>query len=67
MVSSVSGSTVCSKSIIRKGQIGPRVLKPKSQALADRVRSGQWEYWNKGNDLWKATGTMFYEEMNATH
>ena len=50
-----------------KEHIGSRTLKPKSRALASRIRSGQWEYWNRGNDLWVATGDMIYEEMSGVY
>ncbi|CAK0862812.1 unnamed protein product [Prorocentrum cordatum] len=50
-----------------KEHIGSRTLKPKSRALASRIRSGQWEHWNKGNDLWVATGDMIYEEMGGVY
>jgi hypothetical protein len=31
---------------------------PKSKALTHKVRSFQWEYWNRGEDLWLQTGVM---------
>ena len=29
-----------------------------SQAMTAKIRSGQWEYWHSGEDLWAATGEM---------
>lgn len=46
-----------------KRHIGSRTFKPRSPALAARVRSAQWCYWNKGKDQWRATGDMLRSEM----
>ena len=32
--------------------------KPGSVLLQRKIRSLQWTYWNRGKDLWKATGCM---------
>ena len=32
--------------------------KPGSPQLAAAVRSAQWLYWNRGQDLWAKTGCM---------
>ena len=29
-----------------------------STSLSNRIRSAQWTYWNRGADLWEATGEM---------
>jgi hypothetical protein len=38
-----------------KGSLGTG---PNSLALKRRIRSFQWEYWQRGKDLWAATGDM---------
>ena len=35
-----------------------RSLNVGSQAFATRVKSAQWAYWHRTDDLWKATGAM---------
>ena len=35
-----------------------RASPPGSEALERRIRSAQWTYWNKGEDLWAKTGEM---------
>ncbi|CAK0883861.1 unnamed protein product [Prorocentrum cordatum] len=37
--------------------LGPN-RKVNSRALANKVRSFQWRYWKKGEDLWAQTGNM---------
>ena len=46
-----------------KKHIASRSDEPGSLGLAARVRSAQWCYWNRGVDLWRATGDMLSEEM----
>jgi hypothetical protein len=41
--------------------LGSNSARVSSHALRRKVRSGQWTYWNKGTDLWVATGEMLTE------
>lgn len=43
--------------LLRKHK-GSLATGPGSPALTSRIRSFQWEYWNRGNDLWAKTGEM---------
>lgn len=36
-----------------------RVAKPGPKVLRQRIRSAQWAYWNRDQDLWLQTGNMF--------
>ena len=36
-----------------------------SRALRRRVRSAQWFYWNRGEDLWKVTGDLISKSMSS--
>ena len=45
---------------IRSNLVG-HTKKVGSLALRRAVRSTQWLYWNRGRDLWKATGEMLTE------
>ena len=46
-----------------KKSIGNRGAPPNSPAMRARVRSAQWEYWNRGKDLWAATGELLADQM----
>ena len=46
--------------------LGPS-RKVNSRALANRVRSFQWCYWNKGEDLWAQTGKMLTALFRQQH
>ncbi|CAK0887243.1 unnamed protein product [Prorocentrum cordatum] len=45
--------------------IGTRTDLPGSRRLAASVRSAQFEYWNKGKDMWAATADAIWEVMDA--
>ena len=47
-----------------KKHIGQRSDAPGSVGLRARIRSAQWAYWMRGQDLWKATGEMIHDEMS---
>ena len=38
--------------------VGSRSVKCMRTRFANRIRSAQWTYWNKGADLWQKTGEM---------
>jgi len=38
--------------------LASRVMTPGSASAAAAIRSAQWLYWNRGQDLWKQTGMM---------
>ena len=46
--------------------LGPS-RKVNSRALANRARSFQWCYWNKGEDLWAQTGKMLTALFSQQH
>ncbi|CAK0871168.1 unnamed protein product, partial [Prorocentrum cordatum] len=48
-----------------KTLIGTRTDLPGSRRLAASVRSAQFEYWNKGKDMWAATADAIWEVMDA--
>ncbi|CAK0846225.1 unnamed protein product [Prorocentrum cordatum] len=48
-----------------KTLIGTRADLPGSRRLAASVRSAQFEYWNKGKDMWAATADAIWEVMDA--
>ena len=41
-----------------RNHVGRLNTGPNSVALNHRIRSFQWEYWNRGKDMWIATGDM---------
>ena len=43
--------------------IGTLSTGPASAMLRDKVRSFQWGYWNRGNDLWAETGAILRSEF----
>ena len=50
-----------------KAHIGKRPDQPGSRRLTARIRSAQFEYWNRGKDLWAATGEFLKEEMESKY
>ncbi|CAK0911718.1 unnamed protein product [Prorocentrum cordatum] len=44
--------------------IGTRSDRPGSRHLAASVRSAQFEYWNRGEDLWAATANAIWERRS---
>lgn len=45
---------------ILKRYLGNTPQKPGSRALARKVRSAQWAYWYKSDNLWQRTGDMLH-------
>ena len=45
--------------------IGRRNRKGGTISIRDRVRSAQWVNWNRGEDLWLATGQMLQSLRQA--
>lgn len=41
-----------------RSHLGHRNRRPGSASLARRIRSAQWTYWHRGEDLWLKTGEM---------
>jgi hypothetical protein len=41
-----------------RAHIGQSPKKPGSNVIRRKIRSAQWEYWNKNQDLWVQTGQM---------
>ena len=50
-----------------RSHLGTAPRKPGSDSLRRRIRSAQWTYWNRGRDLWVATGKMVRELFVAAH
>ena len=50
-----------------KTLIGTRSDPPGSRHLAASVRSAQFEYWNRGEDLWAATANAIWEVMDSAY
>ncbi len=49
-------------STLRK-HLNNRPKRPGTATTEDRVRAAQWRYWNKGADLWLATGNMLHDVL----
>ena len=45
---------------VLRSHIGSRSGKVSSTSITARIRSAQWCYWNRGEDLWLATGQMLH-------
>lgn len=43
-----------------RSRLAHRSAKPGSWALRRRIRSAQWSYWNKDQNLWERTGQMLH-------
>ena len=57
-VANPSGSSECCICRHLKAHLGKRTHKVNNRSMCRRVRSAQWTYWEKGQDLWVRTGEM---------
>ena len=48
-----------------KRHLGPRTYDPHSTKLAAFIRSAQWCYWHRGDDLWPELGKVVKSDLES--